>query len=198
MGFPESQTEASLQVLGTEPQFSESSQCSQQLSHLSLAVLSHLKQEQLLENEQQQQPPHNSGRTSLPVALWTMDRTLNCTEKDNEFSLALAIASCPIQSVSRIVKAVYISSQGSGAKSVLLENSGVVNTQSVWENPLGMCHTKMTCRPAIIPTQTISPLILFLQMSSRWGSWLALGLLSHRCALGFNINQPRDHTTAEW
>lgn len=127
-----------------------------------------------------------------------MDRMLNCTERDNEFSLALAIASCSIQSVSPIMEAVYISSQGSGAKSVLLENSGVVNTQSLWENPLGMCHTKMTCRLSIIPTQTISPLILFLLMSNRWGSWLALGLLCHRCTLCFNINQSRDHTTAEW
>lgn len=64
------------------------------------------------------------------------------------------------------------------------------------ENPLGMCHTKMACRPSIIPTQTISPLILFLLMSNRWGSWLVLGLLCHRCTLCFHINQPRDHTTA--
>lgn len=59
-----------------------------------------------------------------------MDRTLNCMEKDKEFSLALAIASFSIQSASRIIEAVYISSQGSGAKSVLLENSGVVNNPS--------------------------------------------------------------------
>lgn len=52
--------------------------------------------------------------------------------------------------------------------------------------------------PSIIPTQTIPPLILFLLMSNRWGSWLALGLSCHRWTLGFNINQPRDHTTAEW
>lgn len=66
-----------------------------------------------------------------------MDRTLNCTEKkENEFSLALVIASYSIQSASGIIEAVYISSQGSEAKSVLLENSGVGNTQSLWGKSL--------------------------------------------------------------